>query len=552
MKQKPIQISRNLPVAGFALAGAMAICTPAQSLEFEFDDFLLNVDTTLGAAVQWRTESQDKNLLADDNSNDGNNNFDTGLVSARGNVILEVGGEYKDLSFFVRADAVYDYIYDNNDTDMSDLGFLTYNNGIPAGGNLQQGELPNDTINEHGKRTRLLDAFATYNFDLGGKSGAVRVGRQVISWGESTFYQGVNALQNPIDAVAAQSPGTEAREIFLPTAAIDLKWDLNNNFGTEIYYKLGWEKSTLPGVGSYFSSSDITGPGAERVLLGPLGAGERIGSVNADDSGQWGIAGRYMTDEGSNFELYYTNSHSNIPGVEIVIDELDFGDLSNSVSWIREVYTEDIEEWAASFSSTLGEAQVYLDGAYSDNMPFVDVSSIPPPSGGGFLQRSGVIRGEYWQVSAGFTDIYTAFPWLAEQIIFLAEANYQGNDLGGGRLVPPPDGISPGGAGSSLKVTETAWGYQFRAMLQYFSVISGLDVTVPITFKHDVDGYGNAIALNNGLKEDQKNASIGVDAFYLTNWQFSAKYSWFFGNDNPEDLVISDRDNFALSMKYIF
>ncbi len=89
-------------------------------------------------------------------------------------------------------------------------------------------------------------------------------------------------------------------------------------------------------------------------------------------------------------------------------------------------------------------------------------------------------------------------------------------------------------------------------LLQYYSVIPGMDLTVPITFKHDVDGYGNAIALNNALKEDQKNASFGVDAFYLTNWQFSAKYSWFFGNDDPEDLVISDRDNFALSMKYIF
>jgi hypothetical protein len=54
------------------------------------------------------------------------------------------------------------------------------------------------------------------------------------------------------------------------------------------------------------------------------------------------------------------------------------------------------------------------------------------------------------------------------------------------------------------------------------------------------------------LKENQKNASIGVDAFYLTNWQFSAKYSWYFGNDNPEDQVLSDRDNVAISMKYVF
>ena len=58
--------------------------------------------------------------------------------------------------------------------------------------------------------------------------------------------------------------------------------------------------------------------------------------------------------------------------------------------------------------------------------------------------------------------------------------------------------------------------------------------------------------MNNVLKEDQKVASVGMDAFYLTNWQFSAKYSWYFGNDIAEDRVISDRDNMALSVRYLF
>jgi len=527
------------------LLGMLLLNVQVHALEFEFDEFLLNVDTTLGVAAQWRTESRD-NMLADGdaagNFNDGNNNFDPGLISARGNLILEVGGEYRDLSFFIRGDAVYDYVYDNNDTDMSDSGYLTYNNGLFGSGTVEQGKLPRDTISEHGRRTRLLDAFVSYTFGIGEQSGGIRFGHQVISWGEATLFSGVNALQNPLDAVAALSPGVEVKEIFLPTSAIDLMWDFTDNFGMEAYYKLDWKKSTLPGVGSYFSTSDTTGPGAESILLGPLGAGEVLHRIAPEDDDQWGIAGRYVTDYGTNYELYYTRSHSNIPGAIVDIDLATFNATT------REVYTEDINVWAGSFSTTLGEAQVYLDGAYSDNMPFIDLSSALGADG--ILKRSDVVRGHYWQVSAGFTDVYTALPRLAEQIVLLGEVNYQGNNLGGSELIPPPLGFSD--PGTNMAVTESAWGYSLLAQLQYFSVLPGMDITLPISFKHDVEGYGNAIALNNGLKEGQKVAAIGVDAFYLTNWQFSAKYAWYFGNDNPEDRVLTDRDNFAISAKYVF
>ena len=224
-------------------------------------------------------------------------------------------------------------------------------------------------------------------------------------------------------------------------------------------------------------------------------------------------------------------------------------DFANTTALAWEVYTEDINVWAASFSSNLGEAQVYLDGTYSDNMPFIDVSSVL--RGDGLLQRSEVIRGHYWQISTGFTDIYTALPWLSEQIVVLGEVHYQGNNLGDSELIYPPLGLSPGPR-HNMTVTESAWGYKMLVRLQYFSVIPGVDLTVPISFSHDVDGYGNAIAMNNVLKEDQKVASVGMDAFYLTNWQFSAKYSWYFGNDIAQDRVISDRDNMALSVRYLF
>ena len=526
---------------------AVAACVPVHALDYEVGEWLFNVDTTVSASAQWRTESRDKDMAFDEgalNFNDGNNNFDPGLVSNNLKLILEVGGEYRDFSFFARADAVYDFVYIENNTDLSDAAYPSYNNGIPAGGTLVQGELPRDTIAEHGRRTRLLDAFVTYNFAIGEQSGAVRFGKQIISWGESTFYPGINALQNPIDAVAALAPGTEVREIFLPTSAIDLKWDFTSNISAEAYYKLDWKRSTLPGVGSFLSTSDSTGPGAERVLLGPLKPAEVIRRDTPDDEGEWGVIGRYVTDAGTSFELSALNAHHNLPGAEIVIDLVNADE-----SYAREVYEDDISLWGTSFSTTVGEAQVYLDGVYSDNMPFVDVTSEFNTDGN--LERSKMIRGHYWQVAGGFTDIYTAFPWLSEQIVVLGEVLYQGNNLGVNELLRPPAGITPPGE-RNLTVTDTAWGYQLSAQLKYFSVLPGLDITVPIFFKHDVDGYGNANGLSNGLVEDMKTASLGFDAFYLSNFQFSGKYAWYWGNNIPDDRTLADRDNVSLSIKYTF
>ena len=549
MKQLQPAVKLRGLAQGAVLAIAAAATMPSHALRWQFDNgFLLNVDTTLGYSAQWRTESRDEKFEAVLNDNDGNNSFDDGsMTSSKANVLLEIAGEYGDFSFFTRGDAIYDYVYADGSSDMSRDNYLTFNNGrevvdamgIP--GTVDRGDFPSETVDEHGRRIRLLDAFATYNFNVGDMGGSIRAGRQVISWGEATFYPGVNAIQNPIDAAAALAPGVEAKEVFLPTSAVDLKWDFTTNLSAEAYYKLEWKRSTQPGVGSFLSTSDITGPGAERLLFAPGFAGGTVDRrITPDDDGQWGAAVRYLTDNGTNFDLYFARSHANIPGAKVVID------LTDTSGSVREVYTDDIDIWGFSFSTNVSEAQVYADVAYSDNMPFVDLT---PKFSDDFTQltQSDVIRGDYYQIIAGFTDLYTAFPWLSEQITLLGEFIYQGNNLGDGKLSE-----SDSGSRNGVLVTEDAWGYQFRLSLKYFQVIRGMDVDVPITFKHDVDGYGNSIALNNGLKEDQKTASIGFTANYLSNWTIEGKYNWYFGNDRPEDKVLSDRDNISLAVKYRF
>jgi hypothetical protein len=520
----------------FTLGLSCSLPNTAAALSFEAGDWLFNVDTTLTAAAQWRTESRDKKLSTHEdnlNLNDGNNNFDTGLVSAKGSFILEVGGEYGDFSFFLRGDGLYDYAYEQMDSDLSRENYLTYNSAVPNGGDVKRGDFPDGTLDEHGKRLRLLEAFINYEFDLGEQSGSIRAGRQVIAWGEAILYQGVNAIQNPIDAGVALSPGVEAKEIFLPTGAVNLKWNFTDFLSAEAYYKLEWEESTLPGVGSFLSPADITGPGAERVLLAPGLTGKVTSADDPSDSGQWGTALRYVTEGGTSFTASYTRSHANTPGNEFV---LDFADLGSTFT--RDVYLEGIHFWQVAANTTWGEASVYADFAYSDNAPFVDRTQFLNEQGK--LVASSTTRGHYRQLVLGMTDLYTAFTWLSEQIILTAEVIYQSNNLGESKREDAPYGI-----------TEDAWGYRFNMSLKYFSVLPGMDLEIPLSFRHDVDGYGASV-IQNSLLEGQKWAGIGARAIYLENWEFDAKYSFYFGNDDPGDPVLSDRDNLTLSAKYRF
>jgi hypothetical protein len=64
-----------------------------------------------------------------------------------------------------------------------------------------------------------LDALITGRFAPEGIDLAVRVGRQVINWGESTFISnGINVI-NPVDPARIRSPGVALRDALLPVLA---------------------------------------------------------------------------------------------------------------------------------------------------------------------------------------------------------------------------------------------------------------------------------------------------------------------------------------------
>jgi hypothetical protein len=203
------QPSRARPGNGRILAAAVAAAlaagyaAPASAVPIQTDNWSGSWDTTLSYGALWRVQSQDCKIIANANggcgrganNDDGNLNYDTGIVSNAIKGTSELELRFRDSwGFFARGTAFWDWeAGDTNRTEFSDSAL----NRVEQGG-------------------RMLDYFAFVPFQFGSTPGEFRVGRQVINWGESTFIQGGINVTNPFDVAQLRVPGAELREALVP------------------------------------------------------------------------------------------------------------------------------------------------------------------------------------------------------------------------------------------------------------------------------------------------------------------------------------------------
>jgi hypothetical protein len=313
---------RTLAIA-VAAALAATYAAPASAVPIETTNWTGSWDTTLSYGGVWRVQSPDCNIIANANGgcgrsaniDDGNLNYDTGMVSSAIKGTSELELRFRDSwGFFARGTAFYDWESgDTNRTELSDA----------AEQRVEQGG-------------RMLDYFLFVPTELGSMPAEFRIGRQVINWGESTFIQGGLNLTNPVDVSQLRVPGAELREALVPQGMASLSISPTQNLSIEGYYQYEWRKVRPEPTGSYFSANDFAVPGGSYVMLGfgewsdqgtdftPLGGAfdptfnfvPRGPSKDADDGGQFGLALRYFADQvmgGMEFGLYYMRYHSRLP-----------------------------------------------------------------------------------------------------------------------------------------------------------------------------------------------------------------------------------------------
>ena len=284
-------------------------------------EFTVKWDNTLTYGVATRLRGQDKGILGlaasgtgfSVNGDDGNRNYDKGLFTNAAKITSEVQFSFRSVGGFVRGFAFYDYENEKGDRARTPLS--------------------EDALERVGSRAEFRDAFIYGRFKLGRRPAELRAGWQVINCGESTFIQGgINAI-NPVDVSALRVPGAELRDALLPVGAVFLSVKPSKNTSLEGFWQYAWSSTKIDPVGSYFSTTDLAGGGANKVLLGfgsapdsipvgfnipgnPVGvAVPRVGDRKAGDAGQYGAAFRLFVPAlgGTEFGLYYMNYHSRLP-----------------------------------------------------------------------------------------------------------------------------------------------------------------------------------------------------------------------------------------------
>jgi hypothetical protein len=301
-------------IAGLAVA--LGIAPVARAFLFEFGGAKGSFDTTISVGGLYRLNDPDRALygLANGglqrsvNADDGNLNYQQGMAS-----------------FLVKAN--HDLLIKYQQTGLFVRGFY-FNDFVNTNGTRRHAPLSDEALKVVGEGAELLDAYVYANETIGGMPATFRLGRQVLSWGESTFIpNGVNSI-NPIDVAKLRTPGSELKEALRPLMMASASLNISEELSVEAFYLFDWERTRVDPPGTYFSTNDFVAKGGRKVYLGfgaisdssGLGAISRGTDREPGNSGQYGVNLRYVAHGlgDTEFGLYYMNYHSRLPVISAI------------------------------------------------------------------------------------------------------------------------------------------------------------------------------------------------------------------------------------------
>lgn len=363
-----------------------------QAFEWQYDELTARANFSVSYGIGWRLEAADQRHVYSANKvggrassynfDDGNLNYEAGDVYTsvlKGTAELEL--EYQNYGAFTRVRGFYDQVVENEVPN-----FKRYSD---------------ETKESAGKGYDLLDAYIWADFDAGEMPLTLRFGRQVLSWGESTFIQGGINSVNPIDASAARKPGVELKEVLLPVSLFYASLGVTSNVTLEGFYQIQWEKTRPDSCGTLFATADFVADGCAPVYLqgsiderlldeqrdAELGlpfsqrsvpVAERLPDNRAKNDGQYGIALRWYAEAlwDTDLGFYFMNLHSRLPLINGVVANPS-GSPSSVAGRIESQYPqyfieypEDIKYYGISFSRSL-ESGATLSGeiSYKKDVP---------------------------------------------------------------------------------------------------------------------------------------------------------------------------------------
>jgi hypothetical protein len=429
-------------------------------------------------------------------------------------------------------------------------------------------------------KVTLLDAWVAKEFALGDQRGKLKLGNQVISWGEDIFILGGINQINAIDLQKYHVPGTQLKEIFIPAPMVSMSAGLAEGTTLDAYYQFRWNAFKFDPSGTFFSTADVIGKGKRTAFyptsvcddfntafpgMFPTPCGEtsdptveaqRIAEMSAlpfsgerkpKKSGQYGLAIRErLPSIDSEVAFYYQRYHDKLPFLGFTAS----GGLPTSYFW---AYGQDKDLYGASMNSKVGPVALGAELSYRPR----DSVGVDPtvPFAGPYAvavlgDHPGFVEEKKWQ--AHLTGFYTfshndALGWLAQGLgatdgFILAEAavtHYPDLDLSGAVPYFLPDYSLP---------TRTSWGYVTEIALNYPNVLdSGIALTPQIDWFRDVKGTSpNTIPFVEGRTA----TSFSLFFNYRDKWKAGIQRVVFSGGGRNN--LMRDRDFLGTNISYSF
>jgi hypothetical protein len=386
----------RLKACHLAVLAALAVSSSTHAVTWEWGDWSGSWDNSISYGVSWRGEDPDPRLIGKGNggtgeailTDDGTLNYDQGDIFS--NIVKgtsEIEFTNDKFGVFGRIKYWYDYELENGKVP----------HGQVANDYQPNTELNDDDFADYAQFSglELLDLFVYGSFDMGEMPLDLRLGRQVVNWGEATFIQGINIL-NPIDVSAFRRPGAEIKEGLLPVALLYGNLGFGDGWSVEAFYQFKWEETVLDGCGTFYSDVDFVAKGCNELLApeqliqipgvppfyAPDSMLQNIHNTwkdpvvdQASDSGQFGLAVRkYVEPMDTEFGFYYQRLHSRTPVLnnEFATEAMATGSKlggNPAPSYYQVAYPEDIDIWGLSFATNVGSIALSGEVSYKQDHP---------------------------------------------------------------------------------------------------------------------------------------------------------------------------------------
>nr|WP_256358977.1 DUF1302 domain-containing protein [Pseudomonas sp. PDM27] len=578
----------------------LAVLTgPACATTFDLnEDWSLSTKTSLSLGSSWSTQNPDKSLMTRANALQAQGvNANGSSVSAddnrlnfeKGDPISQLFKGLTDFSLdgqgqgaFLRFKYWYDHAYETGNgrfKDFDDSGW--------------------DDLSKF-KGFQVLDAYVWKDFQVAEHPLNVKVGNQVLSWGEALLIQnGINVI-NPLDISAFNRPGVEIKEGQLPVEMVSFSFGLTDTTNLEGFYQYNWRPSVLDGCGTFFASSDVIQPGCGPLYLSQVQTDDQMqaaglyatsrGNESPSDYGQFGFALRQMIPALNDAEaaIYYINYHSRLPYFTLNARNTSlpgtFPGGTQAPSYAA-AFPENIHLYGISLNGVEPVTGISLAGelSYRPNMPLainapdVNVAVISGPGGSSWVQlpdgfsttngsqfdaweRKGV-----WQMTGSATQAIDNVLGATRLSLFGEAGVVHIDDLGDERLgrnaafgrSAPRNGTPCNTVASGVTnqyctdkgfATEWSWGYRLRASLEYSDVLPGINLIPAVNWRHDVEGY--SYDPQGPFQEGQQALGVSLTGVYMNDYSVELAYNAFFGSNDYSTL--DDRDFASVSFKADF